>query len=139
MRLVKELSYLPLTLTPAAAFISENYIIVFEHFDTLNSGRDDMEELLSEHLEDTRRELDIENSVMRTFKLSFDQISRTVPRAAEMLSLLAVLDLQGATPALLRREKESLTGFRTALGALQAFSLVNAGRGKARPVRCIGW
>ena len=130
MRLVKELSHLPLAITQAAAFISENCITVSEYLDTLNSGKDDMEELLSEHLEDTRRELDTENSVMRTWKLSFDQISRTMPRAAEMLSLLAVLDLQGASTTLLRREKESLTSFRTALGALQAFSLVNAGRGK---------
>lgn len=130
MRLAKELSYLPLALTQAAAFISENCISVSEYLDTLISGKEDMEELLSEHLEDTRRELDTENSVMRTWKLSFDHISRTMPRAADMLSLLAVLDLQGASTILLRREKESLTSFRTALGALQAFSLVNAGRGK---------
>lgn len=130
MRLVKELAHLPLAITQAAAFISENCMTVSEYLDALNSGKEDMEELLSEHLEDTRRELDTENSVMRTWKLSFEQISRTMPRAAEMLSLLAVLDLQGATTGLLRREKESLTSFRTALGALQAFSLVNAGRGK---------
>ena len=130
MRLVKELAHLPLAITQAAAFISENCITVSEYLDTLSSGKDDLEELLSEHLEDTRRDLDTENSVIRTWKLSFDQISRTMPRAAEMLSLLAVLDLQGASTTLLRRDKESLTSFRTALGALQAFSLVNAGRGR---------
>ena len=130
MRLVRELSYLPLAITQAAAFISENCITVSDYLDQLHSSKEDMEELLSEHLEDSRRELDTENSVMRTWKLSFDQISKTMPRAAEMLSLLAVLDLQGASQALLRRDKETLTSFRTALGALQAFSLVNAGRGK---------
>lgn len=129
-RLVKELSYLPLAITQAAAFISENCTPIGEYLDSLYSSKEDMEELLSEHLEDDRREIDTENSVMRTWKLSFDQIRRTMPRAADMLSLLAVLDLQGAPQALLRRSKESLTAFRTALGALQAFSLVTAGRGK---------
>ena len=129
-RLVKELSYLPLAITQAAAFVSENSCPINEYLDALHSGKEDLEELLSEHLEDDRRERDTENSVMRTWKLSFDQISRTMPRAAEMLSLLAVLDLQGAPQALLRRTKEYLTGFRTALGALQAFSLITAGRGK---------
>lgn len=129
-RLVKELSYLPLAITQAAAFISENCCPIGEYLDSLYNSKEDMEELLSEHLEDDRREIDTENSVMRTWKLSFDQILRTMPRAAEMLSLLAVLDLQGAPQALLRRSKESLAGFRTALGALQAFSLVTAGRGK---------
>lgn len=129
-RLAKELSYLPLAITQAAAFISENCCPIGEYLDSLHSGQEDMEELLSEHLEDDRREIDTENSVMRTWKLSFDQILRTMPRAADMLSLLAVLDLQGAPQALLRRTKESLAGFRTALGALQAFSLVTAGRGK---------
>ena len=128
--MVKELSYLPLAITQAAAFISENCTPVGEYLDSLHSGKEDMEELLSEHLEDDRREIDTENSVMRTWKLSFDQILRTMPRAADMLSLLSVLDLQGAPQALLRKTKESLTGFRTALGALQAFSLVTAGRGK---------
>lgn len=47
-----------------------------------------------------------------------------------MLSLIAVLDLHSAPQALLRRTKESLAGFRTALGALQAFSLVTVGRGR---------
>lgn len=129
-RLVKELSYLPLAITQAAAFISENRCPIGEYLDSLHSSQEDMEELLSEHLEDDRREIDTENSVLRTWKLSFDQVLRTMPRAADMLSLLAVLDLQGAPQALLRRTKESLAGFRTALGALQAFSLVTAGRGK---------
>ena len=128
-KLIKELSYLPLAITQAAAFISENCITISDYLEQLYCGKEDMEELLLEHLEDSRRELDTENSVIRTWKLSFDQLSKTAPRAAEMLSLLAVLDLQGALQSLLRRNQETLTPFRTALGTLQAFSLVNAARG----------
>lgn len=130
MTLVQELSYLPLAITQAAAFISENSLTVSDYLRTLSSGDEDLKELLSEHLEDPRRDLDTENSVMRTWKLSFDQISKAIPRAAQMLSLLAVLDYHGAPRTLLRKDKESETGFRTALGALQAFSLITAGRGE---------
>lgn len=129
-RLVEELSHLPLAITQAAAFISENNLTIAEYLETLSAGDEDIKELLSEHLEDPRRDLDTENSVIRTWKLSFDQIAKGCPRAAEILSLMAVLDWHFVPLLLLRKEKETETGLRTALGALQAFSLVNADRGK---------
>ena len=128
-RLVSVLSYLPLAITQASAYISENCVTVSEYLDML--GRDtDVMELLSLHLEDSRREIDTDNSVMKTWKLSFDHLFKTVPRAAEILSVLAVLDLHGAPRALLKGNEETETSFRTALGALQAFSLITVGRGK---------
>ena len=74
--------------------------------------------------------MDTENSVMRTWKLSFDQISKGKPRAAQILSLMAVLDYHGAPRTLLRKDEDTEVGFRTALGALQAFSLITAEKGK---------
>jgi len=129
-KLVAELNYLPLAITQAAAFISENCLTIAEYLETLFAGDEDAKELLSEHLEDPRREIDTENSVMRTWKLSFDQISRNMPRAAEILSIVSVLDYHSVPVYLLRKEKETETGFRTALGTLQAFSLLTATRGK---------
>ena len=130
LRLVECLSYLPLAITQAAAFISENSMTVFEYLEMLANDESNMVELLSEHLEDPRREWTSENSVIRTWKLSFDQISKESPRAAEVLSLLATLDYHGAPRSLLRKEDETETGFRTALGVLQAFSLMIATRGQ---------
>jgi len=130
MKLVAELNHLPLAITQAAAFISENCLTVAEYLETLFAGDEDAKELLSEHLEDPRREIDTENSVMRTWKLSFDQISKNAPRAADILSIVAVLDYHSVPVYLLRKDKETETGFRTALGALQAFSLLTATRGK---------
>ncbi|KAK3320465.1 P-loop containing nucleoside triphosphate hydrolase protein [Cercophora scortea] len=130
MKLVAELSHLPLAITQAAAFISENCLSIAEYLETLFAGDDDAAELLSEHLEDPRRDIDTENSVVRTWKLSFDQISRNVPRAAEILSLAAILDYHNVPVMLLRKPKETETSFRMALGALQAFSLLTATRGK---------
>ena len=130
LQLVEYLSYLPLAITQAAAFISENSMTVFEYLELLANDESELVELLSEHLEDPRREWNSENSVIRTWKLSFDQISRESPRAAEVLSLLASLDYHGAPRWILRKEDETETGFRTALGILQAFSLMTATRGQ---------
>jgi tetratricopeptide (TPR) repeat protein len=130
MRLIEELAFLPLAITQAAAFISENSLTVSEYLELLDTGDADLKDLLSEHLEDPRRDLDTENSVMRTWKLSFDQISKGKPRAAQILSLMAVLDHGGAPRVLLRKDGETEIAFRTALGALQAFSLITGGKGK---------
>jgi tetratricopeptide (TPR) repeat protein len=135
MKLVEELAYLPLAITQAAAFISENCLTVSEYLELLATGEEDLKDLLSEDLEDLRRDLDTENSVIRTWKLSFDQISREKARAAQILSLMAVLDHHRAPRMLLRQEGETEVGFRTALGALQAFSLISAEKDKDAAVR----
>ena len=129
LKLVEYLSYLPLAITQAAAFISENSMTVSEYLETLLHNESEEKELLSEHLEDPRRELSSENSVVRTWRLSFAQISNESPCAAEILSLLAVLDYNGTPWSLLRNEGETETGFRTALGILQAFSLITVTKG----------
>ena len=129
-RLLEELAYLPLAITQAAAFISENCLNISEYLELLCTGDSELKELLSEHLEDPRRDFDTENSVMRTWKLSFDQISKEKPRAVQILSLMAVLDQHGVPRSLLRRTDETEIGFKTAIGALQAFSLISVGKGK---------
>lgn len=63
--------------------------------------------------------------------MSFDLISKHKPRAAEMLSLMTVLDRQGIPENLLRQEKDRNIDFMTALGTLQAFALITAGVGGA--------
>lgn len=128
-RLVEQLSYLPLAITQAAAFISENSVTVSEYLEMLVSNESDFKELLSEHLEDPRRDWGSENSVIRTWKLSFEQISKESPRAAELLSLLAMLNYHDAPRTLLKKKTEKEIEFRTALGILQAFSMIQATRG----------
>ncbi|GAW26517.1 putative P-loop containing nucleoside triphosphate hydrolase [Rosellinia necatrix] len=85
--LIEELSFLPLAITQAAAFICKNNVTVSEYLETMRASDDDAKELLSQHLEDPRRDLESENSVMRSWKLAYDHLSRNVPRAAGMLSL----------------------------------------------------
>jgi tetratricopeptide (TPR) repeat protein len=127
--LLEVLGYLPLAITQAAAFINENAITVAEYLELFHSSDSELQELLSQDLGDSRRDLDIQNSIVRTWKLSFDQISHQKPRAAELLSLMSVLDRQGIPKTLLWKDDERGIEFTTALGTLQAFSLIGIEKG----------
>jgi hypothetical protein len=124
--LLHVLGYLPLAITQAAAFISENGLTVSEYLGMLRENDADIKDVLSEKLEDPRRDSDTQNSVIRTWKLSFDQIQKQKPRVTEILSLICVLDRQDIPKSLLRRKDERSIKFTTALRTLQAFSLVTA-------------
>ncbi|KAL9624395.1 MAG: hypothetical protein Q9160_001357 [Pyrenula sp. 1 TL-2023] len=130
LKLVEYLSSLPLAITQAAAFISENSVTVSEYLEMLCNDENDLKELLNEHLEDSRRDWRSENSVIRTWKLSFEQISKESPRAAEILSQLATLNFYEVSRSYLRKDDEIEMAFRTALGTLQAFSLITVTRGQ---------
>ncbi|KAH0542520.1 hypothetical protein FGG08_003116 [Glutinoglossum americanum] len=127
--LLDTLGYLPLAITQAAAFISANRSDLAEYIETLQTSDSDLIDRLSRHHHDPRRDYDVSSSVIRTWALSFNQIRKQEPRAAQMLSLMAVLDRHGIPKSLLRRENEQRTEFTTALGTLQAFSLIEAERG----------
>ena len=79
--LVEELDYLPLAVSQAAAFIQENPVSLVEYLSALQG--EDAEEYLHEELDDSRRDEESVNSVFRTWKLSYDQIRKQKPRAAE--------------------------------------------------------
>ena len=95
----------------------------------LRTDDSDLQDLLDEDLGDLRRDSESQNSVIRTWKLSFGLISEQKPRAAEMLSLMAALDRQGIPKSLLRNDADRNIDVATALGILQAFSLISAGDG----------
>ena len=85
-------------------------------------------------LPDRRRDgpgRDFANSVIRTWKVSFDQIRKQDPRAAELLSLMAVLDGQGIPKKLLDKDGGKGTEFIDAIGTLSAFSFVSLEIGRA--------
>lgn len=124
---VEALDRLPLAITQAAAYITEQVITVEDYFSMLQEGDEDMQELLSESLDDDRRTDRESNSVIKTWKLSFDLITKQSPRAAQMLSLMAMFDRQGIPPALFKHKDEPKRVFMQALAMLQNFSLVNRG------------
>jgi len=125
-RLLYNLDCLPLAITQAAAFMTETHIKLSKYVDLLD---EDDSSLLSKEFDDGRRDSETANSVIQTWKLSFDQIRKQNPRAADLLSLMAVLDRQGLQLFLLRQQEEHEAEFLTALGVLQSFSLVQSEKG----------
>ena len=120
--LLEELDHLPLAVSQAAAFIEENDISITDYTNALRG--EDAEEFLHEELNDSRRDEESVNSVFRTWKLSHDLIKQQKPRAAELLSLLAMLDRQSVPKSLLKVPEVT-----TSLGVLQSFNLVTTRAG----------
>ena len=125
--LLEALGYIPLAITQAAAFISQNHITLPEYLETFRTSDSDVQDLLNEDLGDHGRDPQSHSSIIKTWKISFDMISKHKPRAAEMLSLMAVLDRQGIPESLLRHKPDRKVEATKTLGNLTAFSLVSAG------------
>lgn len=123
--LIKDLDYLPLGITQAAAYITEKSITVQQYLSIFRDGDEEMQELLSENISDDRRIEQESHSVFRTWKLSFDQITKQNPRAAEMLSLMSMLDRQEIPCSVIKKDGEPTRVFLSATGVLQSFSLVS--------------
>ena len=132
--LCKVLEYLPLAITQAAAYISYNSITVDEYLKMFHASDSEMQNLLSKDSKDRRRNLQdigIANSVIRAWKVTFDQIIKQDFRASEILSLMAVLGGQRVPEMLLNRLATNQTDFIAAVGTLKAFSFISKEIGAA--------
>jgi tetratricopeptide (TPR) repeat protein len=123
------LGNIPLAITQAAAFIRENSMTVEAYIKELKTSDSDLQDYLDENLPDPRRYPDSENSVARTWKLSFDQIAKHFPAAADLLSLMVQLDRQAIPKALLGHIGYRSIDFNKAIGTLQAYSFITAEKG----------
>jgi len=129
--LLEALENLPLAITQAAAFISENSTTPADYLGMLRENDSNLGDLLDEDVGYLRRDSASFNSVTRTWKLSFDLIRNQSPRATEMLSFMASLDRRGIPAHILKRDADRTIDVKTALGILIAFSLISAEKGGA--------
>ena len=123
------LGNLPLAITQAAAFISENDITISEYLAEIKKNDSQVQEMLSMDLRDHRRYSESGSSIISTWKLSFSQINEQQPLAAELLSLMAVMDLHSVPKYLLVQPNVTFANATTALGTLKAFSLITSLKG----------
>jgi hypothetical protein len=72
--LLSQLTYLPLAIVQAAAYINENAISLADYLSLLVEQEEEVIDLLSEEFEDDGRYRDIKNPVATTWLISFDQI-----------------------------------------------------------------
>ena len=118
------LDYLPLAITQAAAYLNQIDMPIAKYLQLFRAGKAETSDLLKQGLHDPGRDHEIQNSVFQTWMISFDRISRQDPRAADLLSLMAMLDRQAIAENFLREEEEPEMEFIAATQKLKAFSLI---------------
>jgi tetratricopeptide (TPR) repeat protein len=121
--LLEELTYLPLAIIQAAAYINENGITFADYLLLLADQEEDVIDLLSEEFEDDGRYHNIKNPVATTWLVSFEQIRHRDPLAADYLSFMCCIDSKDIPQSLLpsgpSRKKEI-----EAIGTLNAYSFI---------------
>ena len=119
--LLVTLEHLPLAITQAAAYIAlrqtrftiSKYLAHLRHNETI----------LLKDMGDLRRDLEVPNSILKTWQISFNQIKSSYPKAADLLSLMSVLSRQGIPQLLLSKDKEA-SEVEDALDTLHDFLLI---------------
>jgi hypothetical protein len=98
--LLQQLTFLPLAITQAAAYINETGTSLPNYISLLKEQEDAIE-LLSKDFEDGWRYGKITNPVARTWLVSFEQIRKRDTLATEYLSFKACIDPRDIPPLLL--------------------------------------
>ncbi|RAL11558.1 Pfs, NB-ARC and TPR domain protein [Aspergillus homomorphus CBS 101889] len=127
--LLKQLTFLPLAITQAAAYINENGIALADYLLLLQEEEADVVELLSEDFSDDGRYKDVQNPVALTWLISFHQIKRIDPLASDYLSLMACINPRNIPHSFLPRPA-SKKRIVEALGLLSAYSFITTQPGE---------
>ena len=129
--LVEALDCLPLAITQAAAYIrmSGPRMTVSKYFEMLQFNESTQTRLLEKEIGDSRRDSTSLSSVIKTWRISFDQLKDRDTKSCQLLSLMSVLDRQGIPDFLLSPFFEDPLEFEDALCPLVDFSFVVARKG----------
>ena len=98
-QLLQALDFLPLAITQTTAFLVENQITIADYLDILQKDDSEMKEFLAIDIPDPGRDSDLSSSILQTWKVSFDQIRKQKPFAAEILSLMAAPEARRLHPS----------------------------------------
>jgi tetratricopeptide (TPR) repeat protein len=128
-QLLRELDYIPLAITQAAAYIDKRKprMTILGYLELLRENESNLGQLLNEDQGDLwRDQARPNNAIIATWEISFNQIRVDEASAADMLALMSALDRQGIPESLLRTIYTNRCDFQRALDPLIDFSLVNA-------------
>jgi tetratricopeptide (TPR) repeat protein len=120
--MLETLTGLPLAIVQAAAFINQNDVSVSEYVSLLQHAGTKAE-LFSERFEDPSRYQDIDSTIAKTWHISFEQIRRQDPLAAEYLSFIACID-RISIPQSLLPPGGSVIQQTKALGTLTGYAFI---------------
>ncbi|CUS12348.1 unnamed protein product, partial [Tuber aestivum] len=124
------LHHIPLAIVGAAAFMTETQTPPSAYWAIFQESDEQARRLLLQPFCDIQREADMTESILATYFITFDRISRQMPLAAELLRLIAFFDRQSIPEELLNESGLEGTDdpieFRQAIGKLLGFSLVTS-------------
>jgi tetratricopeptide (TPR) repeat protein len=89
--LLETLTYFPLAIVQAAAFLNNNRITVSEYRGHVRNPGSEAE-LFSRQFKDPSRYPDMDNTIATTWHISFNQIRKQRPLAAKYISFMACID-----------------------------------------------
>jgi hypothetical protein len=90
--LLRELTYLPLAIVQAAAYLDMNPVSISKYLGLLRGTEQDMVGLMSEEFRDDTRYRGSQNAVATTWLVSFNQIRKSDPAATDLLSFLSCIE-----------------------------------------------
>jgi tetratricopeptide (TPR) repeat protein len=122
--LLHELTYLPLAITQAAAYLERNEVSIAEYLRLLRNTEKDMVDLLSEELPDRTRYKESKNAVATTWMVSFKKIRELDRNAADLLSFLSQIEPKSIPQSLLP-ELNSKVQTVSAIGTLCGYAFVS--------------
>lgn len=120
--LLETLAYLPLAIVQAAAFMSTNDVSVSDYL-VLLRDTDARGELFNEKFTDHSRYMELDSTIAKTWHISFDQIRKQDPLAAEYLSFMACIDRINIPQSLLP-PGASMVQQMKALGTLTGYAFI---------------
>ncbi|CUS12352.1 unnamed protein product, partial [Tuber aestivum] len=124
------LHYIPLAIVGAAAFMTETQTPPSAYWTIFRGSDEQARRLLLQPFCDIQREADMTESILATYFITFDRITRQMPQAAKILHLIAFFDRQNIPEELLNESGLEGTDdpieFRQAIGKLLGFSLVTS-------------
>jgi tetratricopeptide (TPR) repeat protein len=121
-QLLSTLAYLPLAIVQAAAYINNNDILISDYMSLFQHAGAEIE-LFSEQFEDLGGYPEKDNTVARTWNISFDQIRKQDPLAAEYLSFMASISRSNIPQSLLPLHGSAVERIR-ALGTLTGYAFI---------------
>ncbi|KAK4236844.1 hypothetical protein C8A03DRAFT_45208 [Achaetomium macrosporum] len=101
--LLKELTYLPLAITQAAAYLNTTGVPITEYLRLLRGADQDTASLMSREFHDDTRYRGSPNAVATTWLVSFDQICKSDGAAADLLSFMSCIEPKGIPQSILPR------------------------------------
>ena len=101
--LLKDLAYLPLAITQAAAYLNETEVPIAKYLGLLRGADQEVVSLMSRELHDSTRYQGSQNAVATTWLVSFDQIRKSDSTAADLLAFVSCIEPKGIPQSILPR------------------------------------